>query len=76
MGGRANLQVVGEAIMAVRATGLITVGIRESGQLDGQNEEEQLSLCRSLLVLQQTPLLREIFTRDGGGVQTGDSVSG
>lgn len=76
MGGRANLQVVGEAIMAVRATGLITVGIRESGQLDGQNEEEQLSLCRSLLVLQQTPLLREIFTRDGCGVQTGDSFSG
>lgn len=70
MGGRANLQVVGEA---VRATGLIT--IRESGQLDGQNEEEQLSLRRSLLVLQQTPLLREIFTRDGCGVQTGDSFS-
>ena len=75
MGGRANLQVVEEAILAVRATGLITVGIRESGQLDGQNEEEQLSLCRSLLVLQQTPLLREIFTRDGCGVQTGDSFS-
>ena len=75
MGGPANLQVFGEAILAVRATGLITVGIRESGQLDGQNEEEQLSLCRSLLVLQQTPLLREIFTRDGCGVQTGDSFS-
>ena len=74
MGGGANLQVVGEAILTVKATGLITVGIRESGQLDGQNEE-QLSLCRSLLVLQQTPLLREIFTRDGCGVQTGDSFS-
>lgn len=75
MGGQANLQVVGEAILGVRATGLITVGIRESGQLDGQYEEEQLSLCRSLLALQQTPLLREIFTRDGCGVQTGDSFS-
>ena len=51
MGGRANLQVVGEAILTVKATGLITVGIQESGQLDGQNEEEQLSLCRSFLVL-------------------------
>lgn len=39
MGGRANLQVVGEAIMAVRATGLITVGIRESGQLAGKTEK-------------------------------------
>ncbi len=58
---RTGLQVVAEAISTIRATGLMTVGVRKARQLEVQ-EEEQLS--QSLGSRTDTTLVR-VFTPDG-----------